>query len=137
MYVRVWKVTIEAVDGKYLLKCSNMQQKNRGMPWHNMLRVIDNRKVPENDLADVSMFDIRNWKMVNAHYGEDNNLGKQLMDAQHQCFKYENAGIPFDLRCVSLSAEVVPGHSQDPPKKVQDDANKQHNKNRIIVLDPF
>ena len=93
MYVHVWKVTIEAVDGKYFLKCNNMQQKNRGMPWHNMLRVIDNRNVPENDFADVSMFDIRNWKMFNAHYGEDNNLGKQLMDAQHQCFKYDNAGV--------------------------------------------
>ena len=38
------------------------------------------------------MVDVRYWKLYDAFYGEDSELGKSLYKGQEQCIKYEKMG---------------------------------------------
>ena len=108
--VRIVKVN-RGIDNNFL-KCSCFKWKRLGVPCRCFFRTIDNGKLDLSEMIDLSMVDIRYWKVFNARYGDGTKLSEYLYRAQVQSFKYENDGIQVSN---SLLSKVVGGHTQTYP----------------------
>jgi hypothetical protein len=69
---------------------------------------------------EIQMFHVRCWKVFDAHYGNDSELGHLLSKAQHEYFEHEKNGIPVPRKVIedsgllnSLSVDSFPMYCHD------------------------
>lgn len=103
VFLRVRVLDVVMGIGKQFVKCSCRKWKRRGHPCECFFRIVDNGSLSEEQMLDLTMIDVRFWKAYAAHYGENTQIGKDLLEAQAECFQYENDGIEIsDTVCFSL-----------------------------------
>ena len=100
VFCRVWELRVNNFNGRTFIKCSCKKRTKIGVPCRCFARVIDNGSVLPSEMLDIGMIDIRYWKIFNAHYGSDTEIGRSLLEAQKQCFFYEHAGIAVNANVV-------------------------------------
>lgn len=92
-FLRVRQLTVnEHSNGKCFVPCDCHYRTRVGVPCECFFNIAHNANIPEEEIVDIGMVDVRYLKLYNANYGDDTDLGRQLCKAQEQCFLYEKEG---------------------------------------------
>ena len=89
------KLDLRQRNDQYFLHCSCGFFNRVGIPCPHFFFVFPH--------MEIEMFHIRNWKVFDAFYACESDLGKYLHQAQDQYFLNENHGIPVPERIMEIS----------------------------------
>ncbi len=103
--------------------------------------ISDNDKINESEAVDLGMIDVRYWKLFNAKYADDDEIGTALYDAQTQCFKYEGQGVQvsqsFADKLAGDEDDVYPILSNNTSQEEYDEAMWVMNRYVHVVMFMF
>ena len=105
-YLHVKKVTVNRNSGHNFLHCSCGFYDRIGIPCHHVFCVTN--------AMSAEMFHVRFWKIFNVYYGEQNDVGECVSDAQQWHFDNEYLGVPVSDTVLKNSREYFCG--EDPGK---------------------
>lgn len=92
---RVRTLKLQEINGSYFMHCSCGFYHRTGVPCPHFFYVFPT--------IEIEMFHVRCWKVFDAYYGHDSNLGKLLSKAQHEYFENEKNGIPVSRKVIEES----------------------------------
>ena len=111
-YCRVHKLTIktDAIDGKTFIHCSCCFRNRIGLPFSCFWKLLDLPSIDEVEKINMTMVDVRYWKLYDAFYGDDTDLGKSLYKGQEQCMRYEKMGTLVNASILSKVSTYILFH---------------------------
>ena len=105
-YYRVRTVTLHEEEQRNFMKCTDNCRTRIGVPCECFFNICQSCGLNDKDTLDLGMIDVRHLKLFHSRYGEDNEIGSLLYDAQAQCFEHEGKGVQVSEEFV---AQVI-GH---------------------------
>ena len=85
-------IKTDVFDGKKFIHCSCCFRNRIGIPFSCFWKLLDVETIDQYEKLNMSMVDVRYWKLYDAFYGENTELGKSLYMGQEQCIKNEKMG---------------------------------------------
>ena len=78
--------------------------------------------VPNSEIIDIGMVDVRYLKMYNSHYADRGPVGKLMYRAQNECFQHKNMGVcvtnKFSAQLKGTSVTPYPILGETPPQVI-------------------
>ena len=93
MFLRVRVLELTSQNGNNFVSCSCNRREREGVPCSHFFHIATNAMVPNTDIIDIGMVDVRYLKMYNSHYGDKGPVGKLMYRAQNECFDNKNMGV--------------------------------------------
>ena len=56
----------------------------------SFFNIATNALVPNSEIIDIGMVDVRYLKMYNSHYADKGPVGNLMYRAQNECFEHKN-----------------------------------------------
>ena len=92
-FMRVRQLNVVNDDDDFFVKCICGVRDRVGVPCECFFSIADNGSIGSEEIIDIGMIEARYLKLYNAHYGERNDMGKTVYQAQEQCVRQQGKGV--------------------------------------------